>query len=159
MKLDHATIVTGDLEATLRFFCKVVGLDAGPRPPFAVRGHWLYADGQPIIHLVDATVPASAGRVSPRIDHIALRTDRGAEWAQLVERLRLNDIPYELTKEPRAGELQLFVALAPGLIIEFVTALAGPEHPRASGQPARRNADPGGPRWSVSHGPAPTTPV
>jgi len=39
MKLDHATIVTGDLEGARRFLCSVVGLSEGPRPPFGVSGY------------------------------------------------------------------------------------------------------------------------
>ena len=45
MKLDHATIVTTNLEATRNFFCNVAGLTEGKRPPFSIRGYWLYARG------------------------------------------------------------------------------------------------------------------
>jgi catechol 2,3-dioxygenase-like lactoylglutathione lyase family enzyme len=38
MHLDHATIVTADLDATRRFFVDVVGLEEGTRPPFGVGG-------------------------------------------------------------------------------------------------------------------------
>jgi catechol 2,3-dioxygenase-like lactoylglutathione lyase family enzyme len=121
MKLDHATIVTQDLEGARRFLCGIVGLSDGPRPPFSVNGYWLYADGRPVIHLVEATLPALTGRASPRIDHIALRVDDAAEWAALVERMESNNVPYTLAEVPLANELQLFVSLAPGVVVEFVT--------------------------------------
>lgn len=123
MTLDHATIVTKDIEAVRRFF-SVVGLDEGPRPPFQVRGYWLYAEGRPVIHLVEATVPATEGRSAPRIDHVAFRIESATEWLALVERLHANDIYYVTAEVPLTNELQLFVALAPGLVIEFATALA-----------------------------------
>jgi catechol 2,3-dioxygenase-like lactoylglutathione lyase family enzyme len=121
MKLDHATIVTQDLEGARRFLCGIVGLSDGPRPPFSVNGYWLYADGRPVIHLVEATLPALTGRALPRIDHIALRVDDAAEWAALVERMESNNVPYTLAEVPLANELQLFVSLAPGVVVEFVT--------------------------------------
>jgi catechol 2,3-dioxygenase-like lactoylglutathione lyase family enzyme len=121
MKLDHATIVTQDLEGARRFLCGIVGLSDGPRPPFSVNGYWLYADGRPVIHLVEATLPALTGRASPRIDHIALRVDDAAEWAALVERMESNNVPYTLAEVPLANELQLFVSLAPGVVVEVVT--------------------------------------
>jgi catechol 2,3-dioxygenase-like lactoylglutathione lyase family enzyme len=123
MKLDHATIVTRDLESARNFLCSIVGLSDGPRPPFRVGGYWLYADGRPVIHLVEATRPALEGKTSPRIDHVALRIDDAAEWAALLDRIRSNSVPYELAEVPLAGELQLFVSLAPSVVVEFVTRL------------------------------------
>jgi catechol 2,3-dioxygenase-like lactoylglutathione lyase family enzyme len=124
MKLDHATIVTRDLDALRRFLCSIVGLSDGPRPPFRVGGYWLYADDRPVIHLVEATSPAIEGKTSPRIDHIALRVDDVVEWAALVNRMGSNNVPYTLAEVPLADELQLFVSLAPGVVVEFVTRLS-----------------------------------
>jgi catechol 2,3-dioxygenase-like lactoylglutathione lyase family enzyme len=124
MQLDHVTLVTPDLAGACRFFRDIVGLDDGPRPPFRVEGHWLYANGRPVIHLVDATLPADAGGLTaPRIDHVAFRVAAGAEWRALVERLAAHRVPYQLAEVPLSAELQLFVALAPGVVVEFVTAM------------------------------------
>ncbi|WP_434107281.1 VOC family protein [Paraburkholderia caffeinilytica] len=126
MQLDHATIVTADLDAARRFFVDIVGLMDGARPPFSIDGYWLYANGRPVIHLIDATMPAAAGRATPRIDHIAFRLESADEWQALLQRLQAADMPYQLADVPQMGpqpaELQLFVALAPGVVIEFVTA-------------------------------------
>lgn len=43
--LDHVTIRTADLPATLRFYDHFFGLKSGLRPPFSVGGAWLYAQG------------------------------------------------------------------------------------------------------------------
>ncbi|WP_153134508.1 VOC family protein [Paraburkholderia agricolaris] len=133
MQLDHATIVTADLDAARRFFVDVAGLTQGARPPFSIDGYWLYANGRPLIHLIDATVAVQAGRVAPRIDHIAFRLESADEWQALLQRLHAADTRYQLAEVPQTGpqqaELQLFVALAPGVVIEFVTA---PRHARRS---------------------------
>ncbi|MEM5423920.1 VOC family protein [Paraburkholderia sp. BR14263] len=129
MHLDHVTLVTPDLEGTCRFFRDIVGLEDGTRPPFRVGGHWLYANGRPVIHLVEATEPArlpggSSALVAPRIDHVAFRVAPGVEWRALVERLAARRVPYQLAEVPASEEVQLFVALAPGVVVEFVTSLA-----------------------------------
>ena len=128
MHLDHATIVTPDLDAARRFFVDVVGLSDGPRPPFRVDGAWLYADGRAVIHLVEATLPAASpdesehGRISPRIDHIAFRIDSREAWRALIARMDAAGIAYQRAEVPLTQQVQLFVALAPDVVIEFVTA-------------------------------------
>ncbi|WOD17484.1 VOC family protein [Paraburkholderia kirstenboschensis] len=127
MQLDHATIVTADLDTARRFFVDVVGLTQGARPPFSVGGYWLYANGRPVIHLVEATVPGTSVRAAPRIDHIAFRLESAAEWQALLARLRATGVAYQTAQVPPMGPqeaaMQIFVALAPGVVVEFVTAL------------------------------------
>src|SRR5882757_4412177 len=121
MKLDHATIVTENLEVARRLLCNVVGLKEGPRPPFGSNGHWLYADGQPVIHLIERAATPSAQPASTRIDHVGLRVASTQEWSGLLKRLRSCGIPFELSEVPQTGERQLFLAVAPGVVIELVT--------------------------------------
>jgi catechol 2,3-dioxygenase-like lactoylglutathione lyase family enzyme len=142
MHLDHATIVTADLDTARRFFVEIAGLTEGARPPFPVAGYWLYAKGRPVLHLIDATAtatatataPRAAGRSAPRIDHLAFRLDSAAEWQPLLTRLHAGGIDYHTAQVPQMGaqaaEQQLFVALAPGVVIEFVVALPH-DQPRA----------------------------
>ncbi|MDB5986046.1 MAG: hypothetical protein JWR16_1099 [Nevskia sp.] len=121
MKLDHATIVTDDLEAARHFLCAVVGLSEGPRPPFGASGHWLYADGEPVIHLIGRAPVSSSLPSSTRIDHIGLRIHSAQEWSALLERMQGCGIPYEISEVPLTGERQLFLAMAPGVVIELVS--------------------------------------
>ena len=127
MQLDHATIVTGDPDTARRFFVDIAGLTEGARPPFSVDGHWLYLNGRPALHLIAATAPATSGRTAPRIDHVAFRLETAAEWQALLGRLDASGVGYQIAQVPQMGvhpaERQLFVALAPGVVIEFVTAL------------------------------------
>lgn len=124
MKLDHATIVTMNLAQARHFFAEVVGLREGARPPFRVAGHWFYDGDQPVIHLIDATLPAPVGLRAPRIDHIAFRVPDARAWSGLIRRLQDQGMHYEVVPVPVTEELQLFVAPAPGITIEFVMRMA-----------------------------------
>ncbi|KAF1029630.1 MAG: hypothetical protein GAK40_00397 [Burkholderia plantarii] len=136
MRLDHATIVTDDLDGVCRFLRDVAGLVRGPRPPFAVDGGWFYAEGRAVIHVVRATQPAMQpamlGRTVPRIDHVALRVDDRLAWDALLERVRRHAIRHQLSAVPLSNELQLFVPLAPGVTIEFVMAIERHATPSSS---------------------------
>ena len=62
MHLDHANIVIADLDKAIGFFTDVLGFTKGYRPDFRVPGAWLYSQGQPLIHLSQATsgLPAAS---------------------------------------------------------------------------------------------------
>ncbi|WDD90899.1 VOC family protein [Burkholderia sp. FERM BP-3421] len=120
MQLDHATIVTTDIESVRRFFNVVVGLDTGWRPPFRVDGDWLYLDGRPVIHVTRATLPPSASR----IDHVAMRIQARGEWQALFTRLQAHGFRYRVSEVPLSGEVQVFVSVVPGVNVEFVTSRA-----------------------------------
>jgi hypothetical protein len=70
--LDHLTLRTKDLEAAKALFETVLGLDVGYRPAFPFRGYWVYAAGQPVVHLISGRPGRSdrrddlPGRLSPR---------------------------------------------------------------------------------------------
>lgn len=122
MKLDHATVVTPELDTVKHFFCDIVGLTDGERPPFRFDGHWLYHDGKAIIHLIKANSSHPPAKVSSRIDHIAFRVENDAAWKQLIAKLQAGNIAYQASEVPATGERQLFVAPVPGVMIEFVTS-------------------------------------
>jgi catechol 2,3-dioxygenase-like lactoylglutathione lyase family enzyme len=133
MQLDHATIVTPDIDGVRRFFKVVAGLDAGWRPPFRVDGEWLYLDGRPVIHVTQATSSSlDASAATSRIDHVAMRIHERGEWQALLARLHAHGFTYRINEVPLSGEVQLFVSIAPGVNIEFVTSLAMSEPKPAS---------------------------
>src|SRR3569833_1102472 len=43
--LQHFTIEPSDLERTKDFYCDVLGLENGDRPPLDFPGYWLYSGG------------------------------------------------------------------------------------------------------------------
>ena len=54
MHIDHVTIRTRDIATARDFFVDLFDLREGTRPSSIQRipGYWLYADGQPIVHIV-----------------------------------------------------------------------------------------------------------
>jgi catechol 2,3-dioxygenase-like lactoylglutathione lyase family enzyme len=116
--MNHFTILTDDLEATLAFYREVLDLAPGPRPPFTFPGAWLYADGgkgrEPILHIV-AGKPKEA-LVKGVIDHMAFS---GHDLAGTVQKLKQNNVSYELRKLPAYGTWQLFFHDPNGAKIEI----------------------------------------
>ena len=51
-------MLTDKLAATRAFCVGVLGFTEGPRPPLDFDGAWLYAGGQPILHVSEGKVPA-----------------------------------------------------------------------------------------------------
>jgi len=105
--MNHFTILTADLEATLAFYREHLDLAPGPRPPFAFPGAWLYAEGgkgtEPILHVI-----AGVGKerlVKGVIDHMAFT---GQGLAAAVAKLKSKGLAYELRKLPAYGTWQLF---------------------------------------------------
>ena len=127
MKLDHATVVTPDLETVKHFFCHIVGLTDGERPPFRFDGHWLYQDGKPVLHLVKSNSDLPPAKLASRIDHIAFRVENQSEWNTLIGKLQADNITFRASEVPATGERQLFVSPVPGVMIEFVTVAVGAE--------------------------------
>src|SRR6185437_13807968 len=41
--LEHVLVLADDIDGTRDFYCEVVGLSVGERPPLAFPGYWLYA--------------------------------------------------------------------------------------------------------------------
>ncbi|MGY4405750.1 VOC family protein [Bradyrhizobium sp. USDA 3315] len=78
--LQHYTIEPQDLEKTKAFYCDVLGLENGERPPLDFPGYWLYSGGQATVHLMGTRKPrdgivvrgtAKQYEDTGRLDHIA----------------------------------------------------------------------------------------
>src|SRR4051812_7127739 len=67
--MNHFTVLTDDVPATGAFYCHLLGLRDGPRPPLGFDGAWLYAGGPAIVHIVGER-PKSELRPGV-IDHMA----------------------------------------------------------------------------------------
>ena len=86
---DHCNIQVQDLDASIGFYCSLLGLTAGPRAPLAAPGAWLYdrdpSQSRAVIHLIVTNgVPAEPNGTGP-IDHIAFRvTDAPAMLDRLA---------------------------------------------------------------------------
>ena len=108
-----------DIAKLKDFYCEIVGLRDGWRPPFKSRGHWLYAGTQPIVHLVEGD---DSSKASGGFDHVAFRC---TDLAPMIERLRNNGIGFELTQVPSLGDKQLLFRDPLGIGVELTTADSG----------------------------------
>ncbi|MDH6590325.1 catechol 2,3-dioxygenase-like lactoylglutathione lyase family enzyme [Variovorax sp. TBS-050B] len=118
--LHHFTIrcTPDELPPLVDFYTRVMRLEPGARPEIPAPGAWLYAHGQPIVHLYahlsepDRPVQPVTGHV----DHIAFRSQGLAE---MRAHLRALDIPFDEAPIPGWAIHQLFLRDPRGLRIEM----------------------------------------
>jgi catechol 2,3-dioxygenase-like lactoylglutathione lyase family enzyme len=117
--LDHFTITTADLARSRAFYMDVLGLTEGDRPPLGFPGHWLYAGGRAILHLVgDDEAVTRGGRKADQqgFDHIALAA-RGMN--ALAERLQARGVAFETRDVPGRPRKQIFFLDPDGVKVEL----------------------------------------
>ena len=111
--LDHVNIVTAQLDDTVRFYEKFLGLKKGDRPNFSFPGAWLYCGDVPIIHLIGREPEGPGTGV---VDHVAL----GAEDLRgFVRRARKEKFEYEIKDVPGGRIRQMFIYDPNGVKIEL----------------------------------------
>lgn len=101
--MNHFTILTADVEATVEFYREVLGLEAGPRPNFNFPGAWLYAGGAPILHVIGGR-PREALKPGV-IDHMAFSA-RGLP--SVLATLRARSIEHDCRRQIGSGVWQVF---------------------------------------------------
>ena len=111
--LDHVTVRSTDLERTLAFYQRLLGLRAGPRPPFGVPGAWLYAGRRALLHVVERPVDGRGGA----IDHVAIAA---VGRVAISTRLAAAGVPFDLVALPDGSALQMFLRDPDGARIELV---------------------------------------
>ena len=121
-QLSHYAIRTSDLDASRWFYCEVLGLTVGPRPPFSFPGLWLYQGDHgsyhnAVVHLIDTDAgDASRGAETGMFDHIAFMA---SDVAAMRARLQTLGVPYRQREVPVLGLQQLFVHDPDGIKIEL----------------------------------------
>jgi catechol 2,3-dioxygenase-like lactoylglutathione lyase family enzyme len=101
------------------FYCNVLGLSVGPRPPFESNGFWLYADAAPVVHLVQMSAAETAPEVAhgrSALDHVAFGCS-GLQAA--LGRLQQHGIAYTLSKVPVLNQTQVAFKDPAGVGIEL----------------------------------------
>lgn len=102
--LDHYALLTSDPERTTRFYRDIVGLEVGPRPQLSFAGVWLYAGGQPIVHIIfGKAIPT---RETGAVDHLAFVAKGSVD--ETLDTLRRNDIEFTSRLIERTGVTQVF---------------------------------------------------
>lgn len=116
---DHLAFNTHDGALLERLFGDLLGLQAGPRPPFPFPGSWLYQGNQALVHVIERDEVSKA-----TLSHIALRTDTDA--AQVLQRVQASGLPHQIAQVPEDGTWQIFVQLPGGLLLELDATSAQP---------------------------------
>src|SRR2546422_3737578 len=116
-QLDHVLVVALNPPNTLRFLTEVVGLVEGARPAFGIPGWWLYARDQAVVHVVQRASTCGAGDSSDAIHHVAFRL---LDSHATRRRLQQGGWRYSEALVPQTGELQIFVSIPEGPLIELV---------------------------------------
>lgn len=112
--MNHFTVLASDLDATLRFYCDLLGLRSGARPDFDFPGAWLYSGDTAVLHVVSGRpVPQPPAGV---IDHMAFSAQG---LAGTVEVLREHRIRFDLRRLPGEGVWQLFLHDPDGARVEL----------------------------------------
>jgi catechol 2,3-dioxygenase-like lactoylglutathione lyase family enzyme len=120
-------VLAKSLEKTRAFYCDVLGLRAGPRPPFKFKGLWIYAGDVACIHVAerasyDETSRTPANPADPvnhgsgSVDHIAFAA---TGYDELVETFEKSGVQYRATQVPGSDLRQLFVFDPDGIQIEI----------------------------------------
>lgn len=103
--MNHFTITAENREATLGFYCGLLGLKDGHRPDLGFPGAWLYAEGNPqaVLHIYwDRPMPSARTGV---IDHMAFTA---SDLKAVKARFDAAGQKYDLRQQAGAGTWQLF---------------------------------------------------
>ncbi len=123
--LQHYTIEPADLERSKDFYCDVLGLEDGERPPLGFPGYWLYSGGVATVHLLGTRQPREGIVVrgaaqhfdhTGRFDHIAFSA---TDAAAVRERLRSRSVAFREQVIPRTGAVQIFLHDPDGIGVEL----------------------------------------
>jgi catechol 2,3-dioxygenase-like lactoylglutathione lyase family enzyme len=128
--LEHVLVLADDIDATRDFYCQVVGLSVGDRPPLPFPGHWLYAasDGSGVacVHIAERrayaahaaglglTVPERDPGLGP-VDHIAFNA---SDYDGLLERIERQGVRAVRNAVP-GGPRQVFIEDPNGVRVEI----------------------------------------
>jgi catechol 2,3-dioxygenase-like lactoylglutathione lyase family enzyme len=122
--LQHYTIEPSNLDATKDFYCDVLGLENGDRPPLGFPGYWLYSGGVATVHLLGPRQPREGVVVrgekkfddTGRFDHIAFAA---SDIDEVRARLASKSVKFRENTVPRTGAKQIFLYDPDGVGVEL----------------------------------------
>ena len=134
LTLNHYSIRTADLQACEAFYCDLLDLQVGPRPPFPFPGLWLYAGDTSVwanaaVHIIgiDRSDPAGLKAYlgdrdeadlhgSGCVDHVAFFA---TGLAQTLAKLRARGLDGRERTVPLLNLHQVFVDDPNGIVVEL----------------------------------------
>lgn len=102
--LEHVNLRTADLHRLEEWYCKVLGLENGYRPPFKSTGRWLYAENFPMVHLLE--VKEQKISEDPTMEHFAMRVSGLKGFLKTLEEM---DISYRTVRVPELRTFQIYI--------------------------------------------------
>jgi catechol 2,3-dioxygenase-like lactoylglutathione lyase family enzyme len=118
--LDHVTINTADLPATLEYYSRFLKLEAGWRPDIPIPGAWLYAEGgdYAILHIIGVSETARPDR-RRAVDHVAFRCQGLSDH---LKRLDEAGLAYDARPVPETALVQVHQFDPNGITVELTFA-------------------------------------
>jgi len=112
--LDHVSVLTSNLDASLKFYEDVIGLKTGFRPQMDFGGAWLYDGDRAVIHLIcrDEFTQQDTGA----LDHVAFNCTGVEEYKKVFEEKR---VKYKSNYLPDIKLTQMFVDDPEGVTVEL----------------------------------------
>jgi catechol 2,3-dioxygenase-like lactoylglutathione lyase family enzyme len=125
--MEHLLVLSDDIDGTRDFWCEVLGLEAGERPPLEFPGYWLYLADVPTVHVAEREAYAGHARTigleasgrggdTGAIDHVAFGA---SDYEEVVSRLERSGVERVENTVPGAGIRQVFVEDPNGVTIEI----------------------------------------
>ena len=112
--LDHVSVLTSNLDASVRFYEDVIGLKTGFRPQMDFGGAWLYDGNKAVIHLIvrDEFTQHDTGA----LDHIAFNCKGVEEYKKAFDD---KGVDYKSNYLADIKLTQMFVTDPEGVLIEL----------------------------------------
>ena len=108
LSINHIQLVAEkDLVIQLRdFYCNVVGLQEGFRPPFERFGFWLYIGNKDVVHLITPKEDDVRSPQKSSYDHVAFKAD---DYQGVLKKLKSLNVPFEEKPIPGMTAHQIFL--------------------------------------------------
>ena len=101
--MNHFTVLTDDVPATVDFYSRLLGLTVGPRPDLGFPGAWMYAGDEAVLHIIGGR-PRDELRPGV-IDHMAF-TAKGL--SETIATLTAYEIEHICRQQVGTGFWQVF---------------------------------------------------
>ena len=126
-EINHYFVRCKDLERSKDWYCRVLGFEVMPRPPFPFKGYWLGVNGKIQVHMGPHGIPNSelyyigtpsdaALDNSGVVDHVAFLAENPVEFRQRLDSM---DIAHRDRALPDFDLYQMFIKDPDGLMIEL----------------------------------------
>jgi catechol 2,3-dioxygenase-like lactoylglutathione lyase family enzyme len=118
--LFHVAIKTNNLDATVKFYTDVLGMELAKRPDFGFPGAWIaQPNGPPIIHIYAGGPALVDGRTpygTAALDHVSLTV---TGWDDCLKRIDRLGYDWRASIVPGMSLWQIFVHDPSGVMLEL----------------------------------------